>query len=131
MVPDPEHGFMPVASSHQLRVFGAYSRRVREGMTRVGSTSSNPNLFVTAFTGGGDRHTLIVLNRSTARQRISLTWPGAVFRYRETASPQVENAVGPAPAAKGNMWEVTVEPGAIVTLTGVELGHVPDDFFKA
>jgi hypothetical protein len=23
MVPDPEHGFVPVASSHQLRVLGA------------------------------------------------------------------------------------------------------------
>jgi hypothetical protein len=131
MTPDPEHGFVPVASSHQLRVFGAYSRRVREGMTRVRSTSSNPNLLVTAFTGGGNQHTLIVLNRSTARQRVSLTWPGAVFRYRETASPQLENAVEPAPAAKGNVWEVTVEPGAIATLTGVELGVVADDFFKA
>ena len=131
MVPDPEHGFVPVASSHQLRVFGAYSRRVREGMTRVGSTSSNPNLFVTAFAGGGDQHTLVVLNRSTVRQRISLVWPGAVFRYQETASPQVENAVQAAPAAKGTAWEVTVEPGAIVTLSGVELGRVPDDFFKA
>jgi hypothetical protein len=131
MIPDPEHGFMPVASSHQLRVFGAYSRRVREGMTRVGSSSSNPNLFVTAFAGSGDQHTLIVLNRSTVRQRISLTWPGAAFRYQETASPQVENAVQAAPAAKGDVWEVTVEPGAIVTLTGVELGRLPDDFFKA
>ena len=131
MTPDPEHGFVPVTSSHQLRVFGAYSRRVREGMTRVRSTSSNPNLLVTAFTGGGNQHTLIVLNRSTARQRVSLTWPGAVFRYRETASPQLENAVEPAPAAKGNVWEVTVEPGAIATLTGVELGVVADDFFKA
>ncbi len=131
MVPDPEHGFVPRASSHQLRIFGAYSRRVREGMTRVRSASSNPNLFVTAFTGDGDQHTLIVLNRSTVRQRVSLTWPGAVFRDMETASPQLENTVEPAPAAKGNVREVTVEPGAIVTLTGVELGRIPDDFFKA
>ncbi|MGO9970661.1 MAG: glycoside hydrolase family 30 beta sandwich domain-containing protein [Bryobacteraceae bacterium] len=131
MVPDPEHGFAPVASSHQLRVFGAYSRRVREGMTRVRSTSSNPNLFVTAFNGHGDQYTLIVLNRSTVRQKISLTWPGAVFHHLETASPQLENAVEPAPAANGNRWELTVEPGAIVTLTGVELGRVADDFFKA
>jgi hypothetical protein len=131
MVPDAEHGFVPVASSHQLRVFGAYSRRVREGMARVQSASSNPNLLVTAFTGGVDRHTLIVLNRSTVRQKISLTWPGAVFRYRETTSPQLENAIEPAPAANGNVWEFTVEPGAIATLTGVELGVVPDGFFKA
>jgi len=130
MVPDPEHGFVARATSHQLRVFGVYSRRVREGMTRVKTTSSNSNLFVTAFTGNEDQHTLIVLNRSTVRQGISLTWPGAVFRYQETASPQLENAVEPAPAAKGNVWEVTVEPGAVVTLTNVELGSIPDDFFK-
>ena len=37
----------------------------------------------------------------------------------------------PAPATKDDVWEVTVEPGAIVTLTGVELGRVADDFFKA
>ena len=85
----------------------------------------------TAFTGNPDQHTLIVLNRSTVRQRISLTWPGAGFHYLETASPQLENAVQPAPDAKGNVWEVTVEPGAIVTLTGVELGVVADGFFKA
>jgi hypothetical protein len=131
MVPDPEHGFAPVASSHQLRVFGAYSRRVREGMIRVRSASSNPNLLVTAFTGDGGRQTLIVLNRSTARQKISVRWPGATFRYHETASPQSENAVETAPIAKGDFWEVTVDPGAIVTLTGVELGRIADDFFKA
>jgi hypothetical protein len=127
MVPDPEHGFAPASSSHQLRVFGAYSRRVREGMTRVRSTSSDPNLLVTAFTGDGSRHTLIVLNRSTVRQKISIRWPGATFRYQETASPQLENEVEPAPAGKGDIWEVTVEPGAIVTLTGVELGRVTDE----
>jgi hypothetical protein len=96
-------------------------------MTRVRSTSSNPNLFVTAFTGDGGPHTLIVLNRSTVRQKTSIRWPGAIFRYQETASPQWENAVEPAPAAKGDAWEVTVEPGAIVTLTGVELGRVTDE----
>ena len=131
MVPDPEHGFAPVASSHQLRVFGAYSRRVREGMIRVRSASSNPNLLVTAFTGDGGRQTLIVLNRSIARQKISVRWPGATFRHQETANAQSENAVETAPTAKGDCWELTVDPGAIVTLTGVELGRIADDFFKA
>ena len=82
---------------------------------------------MTAFTGDGDQHTLIVLNRSTVRQKVSLTWPGAVFRYQETASPQLENTVEPAPAAKGNVWELIAEPGAIVTLTGVELGKIAAD----
>jgi hypothetical protein len=96
-------------------------------MTRVRSTSSNPNLLVTVFTGDENRHTLIVLNRSTVRQKTSIRWPGAIFRYQETASPQLENAVESAPPPKGDVWEVTVEPGAIVTLTAVELGRVTDE----
>ena len=55
---------------------------------------------MTAFTGDEHRHTLIVLNRSTVRQKVSVRWPGAIFRYQETASPQLENAVEPAPAAE-------------------------------
>jgi hypothetical protein len=96
-------------------------------MTRVRSTSSNPNLLVTAFTADENRHTLIVLNRSTVRQKISIRWPGATLRHQETTSPQLENEVEPAPAGKGDVWEVTVEPGAIVTLTGEELGRVTDE----
>jgi hypothetical protein len=57
--------------------------------------------------------------------------PGATFRHQETASPQSENAVETAPVAKGDFWEVTVDSGAIVTLTGVGLGRIADDFFKA
>jgi hypothetical protein len=121
MVPDPEHGLVPAASSHQLRVYGAYSRRIREGMTRVQAVSSNPRLLATAFSGNAGARTLVMLNRSAASQRVSVTWPGEPFRYREVVSPQQENAV--EPAAPG---EVTVPPGAIVTLTNVELGQVGD-----
>jgi hypothetical protein len=119
MVPDPEHGFIPVASSHQLRVFGAYSRRVREGMTRVGCSVTDPDILVTAFSGDSGRGTLIILNRSTARKRIQVKWPGMEFRYQETASPRHENAV------ERVSGDLMVEPGAIVTLTNVELGRVP------
>src|ERR1035438_9124434 len=49
LVPDPEHGLQPVASSHQLRVFGAYTRRVRAGMKRVKAASSNPHVLATAL----------------------------------------------------------------------------------
>jgi hypothetical protein len=73
MAPDAEHGLVPAATSHQLRVFGAYSRRIRAGMSRVQAASS---------------------------------------------SPQQENAVETVAAG-----EVTVPPGAIVTLTNVELGQ--------
>jgi hypothetical protein len=118
MAPDAEHGFVPAATSHQLRVYGAYSRRIREGMTRVQAASSNPQLLATAFSGNAGARTLVMLNRSATPQRVSVTWPGEPFRYMEVVSPQQENAV--EPAAPG---EVTVPPGAIVTLTNVELGQ--------
>ena len=117
MAPDTEHGLVPAATSHQLRVFGAYSRRIRDGMTRVQAASSNPQLLATAFSGNAGARTLVMLNRSAAAQRVTVTWPGAPFRYREVVSPQQENAVEPM-AATG---EVAVPPGTIVTLTNVEL----------
>ncbi len=122
MVPDAEHNFVPVAPSHQLRVFGAYSRRVREGMTRLEAASSNENLLVTAFEGAGGARTLVLLNRALAPQRVRISWPGKPFRYMETVSPREENVVRAAPPG-----EVTVEPGSLVTLSNVELGRLPAD----
>jgi len=122
MVPDAEHGFVPAATSHQLRVFGAYSRRVREGMTRVEAASSDAHVLATAFEGENGARTVVLLNRSLAPQMVTVAWPGKPFRYLETASPQVENTVAPAPAAA-----VKVDPGALVTLSNVELGRVSGD----
>lgn len=116
-VPDPAHGFQPKPSSHQLRVFGAYSRRIKEGMRRVEASSSEPHLLVTAFEGPQGR-TLVLLNRSLAPQKVNVEWPGASFKYAERVSPYHENEVEPAPAA------VMVEPGAVVTLSSVELGRL-------
>jgi hypothetical protein len=127
LTPDAEHGLMPVASSHQLRIFGAYTRRVRAGMTRVKSVSSNPHLLATAFRGAGGETTLILLNRSSVAQKVAVKWRGAAFRYLETASPQRENSVEPA----GATMEALVAPGAIVTLTNVELGQAPEDLTRA
>jgi hypothetical protein len=121
MVPDPEHGFIPAASSHQLRVFGAWSRRIREGMTRVAAQSSNPELLATAFAGKDGEATVVLVNRTPAHQKVAVSWPGAQFRYLELADPQFENIVFHAPAGHEGAVEVTVHPGAIVTLSNVDL----------
>jgi len=118
-VPDPEHGFKPVASSHQLRVFGAYSRRVREGMHRISAVSSSGDVLATAFHGSDGRRTLILLNRSVREQRVAIHWAGASFTQAETTDAQHENAVKPWNGSA----EVAVAPGAIVTLTNVALGR--------
>lgn len=131
LVPDPEHGLNPVASSHQLRVFGAYTRRVRAGMKRVKAASSNAHVLVTAFSGAGGERTLILLNRSVVVQKVEVKWRGARFRYLETASPQQENSVEPSPWPAGASLELLVAPGAIVTLTNVELGKVTENLTRA
>ncbi len=123
-VPDPEHNFRPKPSSHQLRVFGAYSRRIKAGMWRVQATSTNPDILVTAFQGAEGKRTLILLNRSIHPQKVSLHWPGAAFTELETADPQHENEI----TAANNPTELSLAPGAIVTLTNTKVGRaLPPD----
>jgi len=130
LVPDPEHGMTPAASSHQLRVFGAYTRRVRAGMKRMKAASSNRHVLATAFSGSAGERTLILLNRSAVAQKVEVKWSGARFRYLETASPQQENTVEASPHPVGATVEVLVAPGAIVTLSNLELGKVTGDLTR-
>jgi O-glycosyl hydrolase len=123
-VPDRAHGFVPVPSSHQLRVFGAYSRRIREGMVRVGAETDAEDLLVSAFTGGGGAGTVVILNRSTKPRRLHVLWPKMSFTEMELTDPYHENDEQKAPVAlTDDATEVVVDPGAIVTLTNTALGQ--------
>ena len=110
LVPDRSRGEVPVASSFQLRVLGAYSRHVLKGMRRVEATSGSPDLLTVAFTDG-PRSSAIVLNRSTVAQRLRTEWSGVTWTRMERASFYDENVEADAPA------EVVVQPGEIVTLS--------------
>jgi len=128
LVPDRSHGFVPAASSHQLRVFGAYSRRIREGMVRVQAHTDANDLLVSAFAGDSNKDTVIILNRSTRPRRARIIWPGVTFKQMELVDPYHENEVRAIPAAvEKGVTEVTVEPGAIVTFTNAALGKVPSE----
>jgi len=124
-VPDRSHGFVPVAPSHQLRVFGAFSRRIHEGMTRIAARTDVNDLLVSAFVGEGNKGTVVVLNRSTRPRRVRVIRPGATFDEMELVDPYHENEVMAVPAVEEGVAEVTVQPGAIVTLTNTALGKVP------
>ncbi|MHC4647344.1 MAG: glycoside hydrolase [Planctomycetota bacterium] len=127
-VPDRSHGFVPVAASHQLRVFGAYSRRIREGMVRVEARTDASDLLVSAFAGKGNTGTVVLLNRSTKPRRVRVNWPGVNFREMELVDAYSENEVRAIGAGfKKDVTEVTVEPGGIITLTTVPLGKVRAD----
>jgi len=109
LVPDKTRRNMPVASSFELRVMGAFSRHVLKGMTRVSATSDNSDLLTTAFEDA--RHTsLIVLNRSTEPQRLRVDWAGKHWTEMERTSQTMENVVS-APR------DLIVAPGEIVTLS--------------
>ena len=114
-VPDISNGGMPVASSHQLRVMGAYSRRIRRGMQRIAAAADDQDLLVTAFAEGNKR-TLVAVNRSTRPVVMNLDWPGAALNVVETVDPYSPNAVGSSLPER-----LAIAPGAIVTLSNVPL----------
>jgi O-glycosyl hydrolase len=110
LVPDRAHGQVPIASSFQLRMLGAFSRHVLKGMHRVEAQTSNPDLTTAAFSDG-NRNTLIVINRSTAPQQLHIDWKGSQWHHMERTSFYSENEEKQAPA------EVVVAPGEVVTLS--------------
>jgi hypothetical protein len=122
IVPDRSHGFVPVASSHQFRVFGAYSRHIREGMVRVGAETDTDDLLVLAFIGERSACTIVILNRSIRPRRLEILWPKMKFTEIELVDPYNENDVHKAPAILADdATEIVVDPGAIVTLTSTAL----------
>jgi O-glycosyl hydrolase len=115
IVPDRLHGDVPVASGFELRVLGAFSRRVKEGMRRVYASSTNPDLLVSAFESNSGQKTLIALNRSTSPQALTVNWPETTWNGMERVSQYAENAPGAVPA------KILVQPGEIVTLSTIPL----------
>ncbi len=111
LVPDRVRGEIPVASSFELRVLGAFSRHVLKGMKRVDASSSNPDLLTSAFVDGA-KATLIVLNRSTESQKLDVHWTGRRWTEIERTSLYAENEVSASVPG-----EIDVQPGEIVTLS--------------
>jgi hypothetical protein len=98
-------------------------------MVRVESRSSCPDLLSSAFASSAGDHTVVLLNRSTSPLRVTVEGVGARFRNMEVVDPYHENDVRPAPAPRGDgTTAVLIAPGAIVTLSTVPLGKLPDGF---
>ncbi|HZQ44174.1 MAG TPA: hypothetical protein VFA99_13045 [Acidobacteriaceae bacterium] len=117
MVPDRGQGWVPVASSFQLRVLGAFSRHVLKGMRRVEVHTGNSDLLTAAFTDG-KRNSLIVLNRSTEARRLRVAWSGVQWTHMERTSFYDENIETAVPD------EIVVAPGEIVTLSDFSADEV-------
>lgn len=120
-VSSPENGFFPVPSSRQLRVFGAYTRRIKEGMQRCEVECDNPDLLVTAYKGSQGKGTLVAINRGLAPAEISLKWPLVKFTVAEIADPYYENHPMSLDRVMSGRNSYRIAPGMILTLTNVEL----------
>jgi hypothetical protein len=113
LIPDRTHGDIPVASSFQLRVLGAWSRHIRRGMTRVAVRSGDSDTLATVFTDG-KQTTLVVMNRATTAKTVQLTWPNApAWKTLERTSFYAENSS----TAFSPATPIVIAPGEILTLT--------------
>lgn len=120
---DRENGRVPRPSAYQLRVLGAWSRRIRSGMRRVGLRGADADLMATAYCGDDDSRTLVLLNRGVTP--VSFQLEDCVpedFPFIEEASPYSPNE---APMSDDGddmgAGKFRVRPGSILTLSNVPL----------
>jgi O-glycosyl hydrolase len=113
LAPDRTRGWIPVPTSFQLRVIGAYSRHILKGMKRIGVETGDPNLLATAFAGGDDE-TLIVINRSTTARRLAVQGAAHSWAEIERTGLEEENAVSPFHT------DNIIQPGEIVVFSTIK-----------
>jgi len=114
--PDRTRGWIPVPTSFQLRVLGAYSRHILKGMTRIGAESSDPDLLASAFVNGSDE-TLVMVNRATTARTVTVN--GAAHKWVEVERTGLEedNETSAPPE------QIVIEPGEIVVLSTIKADH--------
>ena len=112
LVPDRTKGWVPVASSFELRVLGAYSRHIVKGMQRVSATVEDGDLLTTAF-ADQKNETLVMVNRGTAARSVKVAGAAHKWAQMERTGTGEENAVSAVPV------EIVVEPGEIVVLSTI------------
>lgn len=107
--PDRSNGFMPRETGPITRVYGAFSRRIQEGMKRIETASNDPDLLVTAYRGGNGEKAAVLLNRGTATVFVrGLEGYGKVERTSQYLRGRAESCPG----------SIVLDPGELATLTG-------------
>jgi O-glycosyl hydrolase len=113
LAPDRTRGWIPVPTSFQLRVLGAYSRHILKGMQRIDVSTRDPDLLATAFAGGNDE-TLIVVNRSTIVRRLAIQGTAYPWAEIERTGLEEENSVSPF------RTDNVIQPGEIVVFSTIK-----------
>jgi hypothetical protein len=115
LAPDRTRGWIPVPTSYQLRVMGAFSRHIVNGMQRVGADANDPDLLTTAFADGRNE-TLVVVNRSATARKLTVEGAAHPWAEMERTGLEEEDAVSAVPE------EMVVEPGEIIVLSTIKAG---------
>jgi O-glycosyl hydrolase len=113
LAPDRTRGWIPMPTSFQLRVLGAYSRHILKGMKRIGVETGDPDLLATAFAGGNDE-SLIVINRSATARRLAVQGAAHPWAEIERTGLEEENAVSPF------RTDNVIQPGEIVVFSTIK-----------
>jgi O-glycosyl hydrolase len=113
LVPDRANGWLPVPSSFQLRVLGAYSRHILKGMKRVGVESLDPDMLASAFVGDGNE-TLVLVNRALTPRKIAVAGAAHTWSEIERTGLEEANAVSAVPS------DLVIQPGEIVVLSTIK-----------
>jgi O-glycosyl hydrolase len=113
LAPDRTRGWIPAPSSFQFRVLGAYSRHILKGMQRIGVSTGDPDLLVTAF-ADAQNETLVVINRTTSARKLTVDGAAHSWVEIERTGLEEENAVSAVPP------EIVVQPGEIIVLSTIK-----------
>ena len=113
LAPDRTRSWIPVPSSYQLRVMGAFSRHIMKGMQRIGVETADPDLLATAF-ADAQNETLVVINRSTTSRRLDLQGASHAWAEIEHTGLEDENSVAPF------RTENVIQPGEILVLSTIK-----------
>jgi hypothetical protein len=110
LAPDRSKGWIPSATSFELRVLGAYSRHIRKGMKRVDVTSADNDLLTSAFADAKDE-TLVMINRGLTARKVTVRGMNSAWVEMERVGVEEDNEVSAAPA------EIVVQPGEIAVVS--------------
>jgi hypothetical protein len=113
LAPDRTRGWIPVPTSFQLRVMGAFSRHIAKGMKRIGVETGDPDLLATAFADGRDE-TLVVINRSTTSRRLAMQGGSHTWAEIERTGLEEENSVS------AFRTDNVIQPGEIMVFSTIK-----------
>ncbi|MGE5292361.1 MAG: cellulose binding domain-containing protein [Micromonosporaceae bacterium] len=109
-----------ISASGRLWAFANYSRYVHPGAVRIGSTTSDGNLDLTAFKNSDGSVAVVALNTSTSSDTVTFTLQNTGVPSGATVTPYLTNgssnaAAQPAIPVSGGAFSATLPARSLVT----------------